>query len=230
MASNLLATAVCTHEIVFAGDQVGLSGQLDVPENKNRSTHPLLFVIHHAAVPTREGYTSFAGVALECNYAVFRWDRRGSGRSGGGARGSTIQDAVNAYEIALEQAQVRRQNAIILALGAGTALLGSSFGLFARVQRPAGVLLVSNQLNSRQILALDTRIMLVSSAGDWNAAPEYTINAAQAHRQTYSHGADAFIAPDADSMLAIETGAMHPRSRKEIAAWLQNLQRNSTSI
>ncbi|KXK21900.1 MAG: hypothetical protein UZ15_CFX003001278, partial [Chloroflexi bacterium OLB15] len=63
-----------THEIVFAGDQVGLSGQLDVPENKNRSTHPLLFVIHHAAVPTREGYTSFAGVALECNYAVFRLD------------------------------------------------------------------------------------------------------------------------------------------------------------
>lgn len=230
MASNLLATAVRTHEIVFAGDQVGLSGQIDAPDHKTRKTYPLLFVIHHAAAPNREGYTSFTDLALECNYAVFRWDKRGSGRSGGGARGSTIQDAVNAYEIALEQTAVRRQNAVILALGAGSALLGSSFGLFARVQRPIGVLLISNQLNSRQILALDTRIMLVSGASDWNAAPEYTAIAAQTHRQTYSHGADAFIAPNADGMLTTENGDMHPRARKEIATWLQNLQRNSTSI
>ncbi len=230
MASNLIATAIRSHEIIFAGDQVGLSGQIDAPDHKTRRTYPLLFVIHHAAAPSREGYTSFTDLALECNYAVFRWDKRGSGRSGGSARGSTIQDAVNAYEIALEQAVVRRQHAVILAFGAGTALLGNSFGLFARVQRPAGVLLVSNQLNSRQILAMDTRVLLVSGSGDWNATPEYTALPALAHRKTYSHGADAFVAPDADSMLMMVSGDMHPRARKEIATWLQSLQRNSTLI
>ncbi|MBE2185083.1 MAG: hypothetical protein IAE89_16755 [Anaerolineae bacterium] len=231
MASNLMAAAVNSHEVVFAGDAVHLAGQIDVPEGgQKRQTYPLIFIIHHAAAPSREDYAPFSNMALEARYAMFRWDRRGSGRSGGGARGSTIQDAVNAYEIALEQKAVRRQNVVILAFGAGTALLGNSFGLFARVQRPAGVLLISNQLNARQILAIDTRVLLVSGAGDWNATPEYTAMPALAHRKTYSYGADAFVAPDADSMLLMDDGNMHPRARKEMTTWLLNLQRNSTSI
>ena len=39
----------------------------------------------------------YADVALEAGYAVFRWDKRGTGRSGSGGLGSPIEDAVKAY-------------------------------------------------------------------------------------------------------------------------------------
>ena len=63
-------------------------------------------MLHHACCNTREDYNDYAEVALANGYAVFRWDKRGTGRSGDSGRGSTTQDAVNAYDIALAQPDV----------------------------------------------------------------------------------------------------------------------------
>src|SRR6185295_12539546 len=105
-----------TEELVFAGDGVRLSGQIDYPTPlPHQHSFPLLFVLHHAGCDARDGYLPFAEAGLAAGYAVFRWDKRGTGRSGAGGRGSTTQDAVNAYEIALEQAHVDRKLVIILA-------------------------------------------------------------------------------------------------------------------
>jgi alpha-beta hydrolase superfamily lysophospholipase len=106
----------------------------------------------------REDYAEYAQIALAHGYAVFRWDKRGSGRSGDSGRGSTTQDAANAYEIAVSQPDINRKRVVILAVGEGSALLGSAFGLFARTQHPYAVLLVANMLDANEILALDTRI------------------------------------------------------------------------
>ncbi len=227
MTSNTTVTLSAGQEVVFAGDGVRLAGQIDLPDGPAPAGgYPLLFILHHASAPTRDKYRPFAELALEVGYAAFRWDRRGAGRSGGGGKGSTTQDAVCAYEIALEQAGINRRAVVILALGAGTALLGSSFGLFARAQRPAGAMLISNQLDDRQILALDTRLLLISGSDDWNTPAHYAVGAARAHRAVYRYGAESFIAPNADRMLQTEDG-LHPRACKEIQRWLSALLQTS---
>lgn len=191
-----------TEELVFAGDGVRLSGQIDYPlPAPNQSVFPLMFILHHAGSDDRKSYRHFADAGLAAGYAVFRWDKRGTGRSGAGGRGSTTQDAVNAYEIALEQPHIDRRQAVILAQDAGTGLLGSSFGLFARVQMPAGVVLATNRLDEKMILAIESRLLVIVGQNDWNPWQKSAKAVCDAHSNAYTHGAAYYVAPNADRML-----------------------------
>jgi hypothetical protein len=231
MTLNLAVVTPLTEELVFAGDEVRLAGQTDYPSLPRKSSKfPLLFILHHACGSTRDDYADYAAIGLESGYAVFRWDKRGTGRSGGGGRGSTTQDAVNAYEIALEQPNVDRKRAVILALGAGTGLLGSSYGLFARVEPPYGALLVANMLNENDILALNTRLHIVAGQEDWNSPDVYAVAAAEAHSSAYRYGASAYIAPRADRMLLTHDEVLHNGARKAMRDWLKRIQRPSSSL
>ncbi len=239
MASNqvldLRIQVATSTEVIFAGDGVRLAGQIDYPDTpRPENGYPLVFILHHACCNAREDYDDYAQIALASGYAIFRWDKRGTGRSGDGGRGSTTQDAVNAYDIALTQPDVNHKRVVILAVGAGTGLLGSSYGLFARRQRPFAVLLVANMLDESDILALDTRIKIVMSPEDWNSPQRYGEAASAAHKRAYRHGASFFLADGGDRLL-METGAyggssLHPSARKAISDWLNSLTRLSASI
>ena len=216
-------------EIVFAGDEVRLAGQIDYPTTpRPENGYPLLFVLHHACCSSREDYNDYTRVALSNGYAVFRWDTRGIGRSGDSGRGSTTQDAVNAYEIALLQPRVDRKHTVIVAVGAGSALLGSSFGLFARTQTPYAVLLVANMLDEQEILALDTRIKIVMSPEDWNTPTTFGAAASAAHNHAYRHGASFFLTDGGDRLLITADGLIQTDARKVIGDWLKSLTGHST--
>jgi alpha-beta hydrolase superfamily lysophospholipase len=214
-----------TEDVVFAGDRVRLSGQIDYPFSESHSRiFPLLFVLHHAGCDDREGYRHFAEAGLAAGYAVFRWDKRGTGRSGAGGYGSTTQDAVNAYEIALEQPSVDRRHVVILAQDAGTGLLGSSFGLFARVQRPYGVVLASNILNPEAAQAIDSRLLVLMGQHDWNRWQQYGKAVSEAHNSTRQHGAQYYVAPHADRMLIDpRTERFHYGANITLQDWLKHI-------
>lgn len=216
-----------TRELEFAGDTVKLAGQIEYPNTPcPNGGYPLVFILHHAGCNTRECYKDYAEMALSAGYAVFRWDKRGTGRSGAGGRGSTTQDAVNAYEVAVEQQYINPRRVIILAQGAGTGLLGSSYGLFARVQPPYGVVLVSNVLNPEAIVAIQTRLQIVMSDEDWNSWEQYGEAACRAHNAAYKFGASYYVARKADRALVDLTCAQqsfHPGARKVIHDWLKEL-------
>ncbi len=237
MASNQVLDLVQSipNEIVFAGDEVRLAGQIDYPDSpRPENGYPLLFVLHHACCNMREDYADYAEIALAQGFAVFRWDKRGSGRSGDSGRGSTTQDAANAYEVAVLQPEINRKRVVILAVGAGSALLGSSFGLFARTQHPYAALLVANMLDGNEILALDTRIKILMSPEDWNSPELYGEAAVSAHKQAYRHGASFFLSDGGDNLLMTEDlygrTSLHPSARKVVGDWLKSLTRLSTSI
>ncbi|MEO8396376.1 MAG: hypothetical protein ABI700_25510, partial [Chloroflexota bacterium] len=203
MASNQVLDLVVgvPTEIVFAGDEVRLAGQIDYPDTpRPENGYPLLFVLHHACCNMREDYADYAQIALAQGYAVFRWDKRGTGHSGDSGRGSTTQDAANAYEVAVSQPEINRKRVVILAVGSGSALLGSSFGLFARNQHPYAVLLVANMLDASEILALDTRIKIMMSPEDWNSPEIFGEAAVNAHMQAYRHGASFFLSDGGDNL------------------------------
>jgi len=218
-----------SQELIFAGDGVRLAGQMDYPVPPSRSkSFPLVFILHHAGCEDREGYQAFADIGLQSNYAVFRWDKRGTGRSGAGGRGSTTQDAVNAYEIALEQPYIDRHRVVILAQDAGTGLLGSSFGLFARVQQPNGVILATNMLDADDVLAIESRLLVVMGQHDWNPWQQYGKAVCDAHNAAYHHGASYYVAPYANRMLVDpRTNRLHFGVENGIMDWLQALERFS---
>ncbi len=234
MASNQVVdptiSVYAPTEVVFAGDEVRLAGQIEYPRTRRpENGYPLLFILHHACCNSREDYAEYAETALASGYAVFRWDKRGTGRSGDSGRGSTTQDAVNAYEIAITQPDVNRKRVVILAVAAGTSLLGNAFGLFARVQHPYATLLVANQLDPDEILALDTRIKILMSPEDWNAPQVFGESAASSHRQAYRHGASFYLADGSDRylMAADNLSSLHSGARKVIGDWLSSLPRLS---
>lgn len=238
MASNQAVAvpySVVTRELIFAGDEVRLAGQIDYPTTPSGATgYPLIFILHHAGCNAREDYDHFAQMGIANGYAVFRWDKRGTGRSGASARGSATQDAIYAYETALDQPSIDRRRVVILALGAGTALLGNTFGLFARAQHPYAALLVANMLDTDAIRAIDCRIKIITSEQDWNPWQVYGEAACHAHRETYKrHGASYYVAPDADRMLMIsvdEKQTFHDGARKVICDWLKHLTQVSRSV
>lgn len=214
-----------TEELVFAGDGVRLSGQIDYPRSSPRKTNlPLMFVLHHAGCEARNGYAHFAHYGLNAGFAVFRWDKRGTGRSGAGGRGSTTQDAVNAYEVALEQPGIDRRRVVILAQDAGTGLLGDSFGLFARLQHPHGVVLATNMLDEKAVLAVESQLLILMGQHDWNPWQKYGKAASDAHNDAYKHGASYYVAPYADRMLVdARSQKFHFGAKNTLQDWLQVL-------
>ena len=212
-----------TVEVVFAGDDVRLAGQIDYPHfSPPPDGYPLLFFIHHAGGNRRSAFAHYTQAALEVGYAVFRWDKRGTGRSGGSGRGSATQDAVNAYETALEQPKINRHRAVILAQCSGSVLFGSAFGLFARVEKPHGVILAGNKLDETEIQAIDTNLKIIMGEQDFMPWEKYGKAACEAHNAMYKYHASYYVAPKANRLLVADTTASSPMLPSEAKAVLQN--------
>lgn len=220
-----------TVEFMFAGDHVQLSGQIDYPDSPSpKDGFPLIFILHHAGCNSRDWYWPFAEIGLQNGFAVFRWDKRGTGRSGAGGRGSVTQDAVNAYEIALEQPFINRHRAVILAQDAGSGTLGDAYGLFARIQKPCAVILASNMLDEEAVLAIETRLYILMAETDWNPWQRYAKAACIAHSHTYPYGAEYYVVPgDIDRKLIVEN-SVPPAARSILTEWLHELCQPSRSI
>ena len=228
MTTNYVSERSQTSERVkqvrFAGDKVQLAGQIDYPESSPPlgRGYPLLFILHHAGCNTRDTNAHYANVGLSCGYAVFRWDKRGTGGSGAGGRGSVTQDAVFAYRTALEQPGVDHNNVIILAQNESTIMVGDAYGLFARLQTPAGIILAGNMLNADAITALDTPVQILMGEKDWNDPETYAREAADTHNAAYEHGAEFFIADSAGRRLMVgDSNAFHFGAQRAMRDWLK---------
>ncbi len=218
-------------ELVFAGDSVSLSGQIDYPFSPPPSDgYPLIFILHHAGYNSRDWYWPFASLGLDCGYAVFRWDKRGTGRSGASGRGSVTQDAVSAYEVALAQPLIDHNRVVILAEDAGTGMLGNAYGLFARLQKPRGVILLANMLDEDSVLAIDAELCIMMSESDWYPWQKYAQATCEAHRKMYDFGASYYVVPGSVDRKLIENHRLPAAARSVLTDWLQDLCRPSALI
>lgn len=206
-------------QLAFAGDGVRLAGQIEYPSSQDTHTpgsYPLLFILHSAGWNTRSEYSHYARIALKSGFAVFRWDKRGNGRSGAGGRGSTTQDAVMAYETALDQPRVNHNKVVILAQGEGSLMLGQSYGLFARLQKPAGVVLAGNMLDEHMISAIDAPLKIINGEKDWRDWSVYARAAAEAHKN-----ASYYVAEGSDRTLRVNGVALHVGAMQALHDWLK---------
>ncbi len=231
MAANYIIERACskslTCQLAFAGDGVRLAGQIDYPKANHQAGQgsPLIFILPHAGWHTRQHYQSYARIALNIGYAVFRWDRRGTGDSGAGGWGNSTQDALKAYETALAQPGINRHKVIIFAQAESTQTLAENFGLFARIAQPNGVLLASNRLDAKSITSIDAPLYIVQGERDWHDGDQYARSPIQAHNETFTHGAQYYIAPDADHDMMVgqgENSVFHLGVVHKVQDWLQN--------
>ena len=129
-----------------------------------------------------------------------------------------------AHEAALEQPKIDREHVIILAQGGGTKLLGSAYGLFARLQAPCGVALVCSRLDNTAVQAITTRLHIIQGSEDWSNWQTYAEAASSAHQDRYPYGATCFVADNADHTLTDQgTGRFHEDALVSLTEWLTTL-------
>lgn len=231
MATNLEYDDTCSvsqaREISFVGDNVFLAAQIDYPDSPAPADgYPLLVILHHAGGGTRADYAPYANTALEMGFAVFRWDKRGAGRSGGSARGSTHNDTLNAYKVALSQPAINRARVVILALADGTLMLRDIFDTLAQTQHPYAALLVGSLLDRAQILALKTRLYILMGDNDWISWHSYGREASRAHAAAYPYGAQFNVVHFADRLLMdtrTRARALHLSAKQLMKDWLRTI-------
>lgn len=223
--NGLLSSWGGSQNVLFAGDQVRLEGQIDYPSlPAPASGYPLIFVLPHATSTNRQQYDHISRMGTECGAAVFRWDKRGTGGSGAGGAGSVLQDAVKAYETSLAQPEIDKTQVIIYAQNEGTSLLGESFDLFAAALKPTGVVLAGNMLDEKQVIVIKAPVHLVVSKNDWNPWQTYAESAAKAHSRTHRMAATFYVAPNTDRRLMYNhSNAFHRGAETSIQEWICRL-------
>jgi len=211
--------------VFFAGDSVRLAGQFDYPHAPlPMNGYPPLFVIQHATSTSRSGYSHYTRLLDSLSVVLFRWDKRGTGKSAAGAAGSLVVDTLNAYQEALRPRDVDEQRAIILAHNEGTLLLAEAFEKFSAISKPLGIVLVGNMLDERKITRLNVPVHILISKNDWNDWRIYGEGAAKAHAAKHGFAPSFFVAPNTNRRLMYDnTSTFHSAAMESIQNWLKGL-------
>ncbi|MCS6840224.1 MAG: lysophospholipase [Roseiflexus sp.] len=185
-------------EVRFVSGDVELAGELDLPPGAG--PHPLAFIIHHSGPVPRDSYGYLAEILLRAGYAVFRFDKRGTGASGGVYGCCEGDDALAAYRAAVAQPGIDRCRIFIIAQSIGTQHLATRFEEYALAQAPLGVALLSSLLHARDIVRIQAPIIVIvaDSEPELNAiGPE----AVAAHNARYGLVSTLYVAEGAEHTL-----------------------------
>jgi pimeloyl-ACP methyl ester carboxylesterase len=192
-------------ELRFESGGEILAGELDLPLAANP---PLVFIVHHSGPVSRGAYGYLAEILTRAGYAVMRFDKRGTGLSGGVYGCCEADDALAAYGAVMNEAGFDRCNVFVVAQSIGTQHVAERFAEFARLQQPRGVALLSNLLGPDRIAAITAPIHIIVSDSEPNVNV-ISKDAVQAHRAAFSFGATDYIAVGSEhSLFDISAGPM----------------------
>ncbi len=227
-----LAADSSVREVMFAGDRVCLAGQIDYPNCPPPEVgYPLLFILPNACCTGRHNFNQHRRIGNRAGFAVFRWDKRGTGRSGSGGEGFPQQDTLQAYKTALEQADVDPTRLVIWAQTDASLLLGEHYDRFKSIQPPRSIILNGNMLDEKAILNIDAQLSFVSGERDWNLPARYTIKTSCTHNKHHRLGSRAYVASCADrKLIDSRSQRFHAEAETIIQDWLSDLCPASTSI
>jgi alpha-beta hydrolase superfamily lysophospholipase len=207
----------------FTGDTVRLAGQIDYPTSKRPAEgYPLIFVIQHATSTSRADFEHIAALGNDAGAAVFRWDKRGTGKSGNSADGSAEMDIVKAYQTAIVLPSINPERVIIFAQNEGSLILQELYRQILKIARPLGVVLAGNMLDESAILTINVPVHIVASKNDWNAWQTYAEAAADAHAAKYKTNASFYVATNTNRLLMYTSGnTFHKGAESSIKHWLK---------
>jgi alpha/beta superfamily hydrolase len=185
-------------QIPFTAGDVTLAGELDLPRTDGAA--PLAFIIHHSGPVGRDAYGYMAELLTAAGFAVFRFDKRGVGASGGEYGCCEAEDALAAYRAAVAQDGIDRQRVFIVAQSIGTEHLAAHFADFAAIQPPVGVLLLSSLLGPEQVTAIAAPVHIIVADSEPNL-DAVCAQAVQAHQTAWPYGATCYVAAHSEHTL-----------------------------
>lgn len=225
---RLIPFDASTRLITFQSrDGTRLAGQFDLPPGL--TSPPLVFIIHHSGAVDRDSYQYLAARLVPTGYAVFRFDKRGTGASQGEYGCCEDDDAVAAYRAAVADAPKR---VLIIAQSIGTKILADRWKEFEQIRHPDGVVLLSNLLERQQVVAINAPIHIIISDSEsrMDAIGE---DAANAHRSAYPKYKASFqvISNTEHTLFDISSGQIdwsdpnwtlrfHPEAWQSLKNWL----------
>jgi len=187
-----------TQEIVFASaDGTRLAGQFDAPPTLTSA--PLTFIIHHADAVDRDIYQYLAARLVPAGYAVFRFDKRGTGKSDGQYGCCEDEDVLAAYRaVVARRAEARL---FIIAQSIGTDILAQRWQTFTQIRAPDGIILLSSRLEGERVTVLDAPLAIVVSDSE-PALTAICADAVAAHRARYpAYAATCEVIPQSEHTL-----------------------------
>ena len=191
-------------QVRFASRGVTLAGELDLPSGDGPA--PLVFVIHHSGPVDRDSYGYLAELLVAEGYAVFRFDKRGTGMSGGEYGCCESEDALAAYRAVTAQDGIDQCNVFIVAQSVGTLYLAERFEEYVQAHLPRGVVLLSNLLDANSIDVIAAPVHIIISDSE-PKVDHLGRAAAEAHRDKYSFGASTYVAEHTEhTLLDIRAG------------------------
>lgn len=186
-------------EIKFqSSDGTWLAGQFDWVKDSTKA--PLIFIIHHSGPVDRNSYQYMAAFLVPAGYGVFRFDKRGTGSSGGTYGCCEAEDALAAYKGAVQQSHKPFSKVFIIAQSIGTQILADRYEDFEMVYPPDGVILLSNLLEGDEIIPIKSKVHIIISDQERNIE-QIGVEAVNAHRRVYQSGASFFIVRNAEHTL-----------------------------
>jgi pimeloyl-ACP methyl ester carboxylesterase len=188
-----------TQQVWFeSSDGTALAGQVDWP--KGVQNPPLVFIIQHSGPVDRDAYQYLAALLVPEGYAVFRFDKRGNGKSGGSYGCCEGEDVFAAYQAAVGLSGYKPDRVFIIAQSIGTEILARQYDDFTNLQPVRGVVLLSSLLEGEEVVRIESPVFIIvsDSEPDLQAITEASVNA---HRQKFSSGASYFIAPHTEHTL-----------------------------
>jgi pimeloyl-ACP methyl ester carboxylesterase len=187
---HLTGPEVQKREVRFLSRGVTLAGELDLPQAPNP---PLVFVIHHSGPVMRDAYGYLAELMTEAGFAVFRFDKRGTGASGGSYGCCEAEDMLEAYRAVMNEPGFDRCAVFIVAQSIGTEHAAAAFEQIMSIQPPVGVALLSNLLSPDDITGISVPVRILVSDSEPNLS-EIGIKAAEAHNRMYGLDAGVYVA------------------------------------
>lgn len=196
---NLDPISAERREVRFpADDGVTLAGELTLP--RQPALPPLAVIIHHSGPVDRDAYGYLAELLVARGYAVFRFDKRGTGASGGEYGCCEATDALAAYRTAVAQPGIDPQRVFIVAQSIGTRYVAASFAEYVAATPPCGVALLSNLLGPDEIIAIaaPVHVIVADSEPDLQRIGP---DAVAAHNARWPYGASLYVAKGAEHTL-----------------------------
>lgn len=193
------ANAQVRREISFpATDGTLLAGELAMPSGS--PPYPLVVIIHHSGPVDRTAYAYMEPLLLARGYAVFRFDKRGTGASAGTYGCCESDDALAAYQAATSAPEINQDYIFIAAQSIGTYNVAEQFAAYRTTVPPRGVALLSNLLDQAMIVAIEApiHVIVADSEPELNRiGPE----AVAAHQAALPYGASLYVAEGAEHTL-----------------------------
>jgi len=163
-------------ETTFESVDATIAAQWDFPE---RSPAPLVVLIPAGGRIDRNGwnpgigesseqgmYAILARELVQAGFAVFRFDKPGSGKSGRGRYATERSNALEAYRRAIDHARIDPDKVFMLGHAGGTDTIAAIFPRYADILEPAGVVFMSNAVGEHDSLRVDPPLLIINAGKD----------------------------------------------------------------